>query len=249
MGFSASVDPNVEQAREEVQSGGGSFRPLPKGKYSATIVPLGDDKSFEVVDFSPNNPAYAGKKALRVKVRIVDDSPTGAKRTFFARVPLFSRYAPSQKNPAGAAARGYFDFFEKAIGVPTEQVLKGILPGPEALLGKRISITLSDPIAPDKWNELGSNEVAFWDAAGSVASTPTGAPNAPWLDEHGNLRPDWVSSTPSASAPAGAPSAPADVWATPSTPAAAQQAPADPWGAVPAEDPVLAAAAAQGGSY
>lgn len=247
-GFTAQVDQNAAEAREEAQGGGGSFPPLPKGKYQAVLVPLDNEKNFEVVDFAPNNPAYAGKKALRLKVRIVDDSPTGAKRTLYSRIPLFTRYAPSQKNPAGASARSYFSFWEKSIGVPTEQVLKGILPGPEALLGKRISITLGDPKAPDKWNELGSNEIDYWDAAGSVASTPTGAPNAPWLDEHGNLRSDWVSSTTTASAPATAPSAPADVWATPSAPAE-QQAPADPWGVVPAEDPVLAAAAAQGGSY
>jgi hypothetical protein len=241
--FIADVGTDAAAAAKEAAANSGKFAPLPKGKYQATIVPLKDGGDlFEVVPFSTGKPEYAGKNAVRVRVRIVDESPTGAKRTFFERIPLFSRYAPSQKNPQGAPVRTYFDFFA-AVGYTEEQILSGKLANVESILGKRVTITLSDPIMPDEHNELGSNEVAFWGPAGDVNQTPRridGVPVANWLDAHDNLLPGTVANQVAAAGAAvnaaTAPAAPPQWGAAPAAaPAAAPQ-----WGAAPAAAPAAA---------
>ena len=202
-GFTAEVDANVDEAYEASQSSGDrSFAPLPKGRYQAVIVPLKKDGSqlTEVAPFGGQG-ANASKKILRVAFKIVEDSPTGKNRWFSARVPMFTRYAPSQKNPAGASARGYWDFWTKFVGRPVDEAKSGSFQvGSRELMGLRGTITLSEPVAPDKWNELGSNEVSFFDAADADTSkTPLRIPGksvAPWLDADDNLLPDWTPSTP-----------------------------------------------------
>lgn len=253
-GFNATVDPNVQTAYDEANSGGnGKFPPLPKGKYQAVIVPLAPKKqqNFEVVPFSPKDSAYAGKNVLRIRVQVDANSPTGKGRSFNVRVPLFSRYKPNEKNPQGAAARMYFDFFEKVVGATKEQVLSGQLPGWEAIAGKPLTITLSDPIMPDDWNELGSNNVDFVDAPtpGNYAATPLrqpGVPVAPWLDADDNLL-QGVQAGGAVAAQQAPPAAPGG-WGGAPAPQTAPAVPNGAWGTTPPPaDPTLAAAAATAG--
>jgi hypothetical protein len=221
--FTADVDANASEALKEAQSGGdGKFPPLPKGEYQATIVPLKKDGDrMEVVDFGGTG-ANAKKKVLRVAVKISDDSPTGKGRIFFVRVPMFSRYAPNEKHPQGAPARGYFDFFGKGLGVSDEALTSGNLGiGPDQILGKPINIVLSEPQLPDDYNPLGFNEVSFFNKPGP-ANTPVrqpGVPVAPWLDADDNL---IAGVAPGQTVPGGA--------------AAAAAAPVDPWSAPTEQD-------------
>ena len=214
--FTAEVDPNAAEALAEANSGGnGKFPPLPRGEYRGTIVPLKSDGSqrVEVTNFGGTG-GNANKKVLRVAIKIAADSPTGAGRIFFTRVPLFSRYAPTQKNPQGAPARNYFGFFG-ALGVSEEALLSGNIGiGPDQILGKPINFTLGDPQAPDQYNPLGFNEVGFFNKPGP-ANTPVrqpGVPVAPWLDAEDNLIEGYAPGAPAQPQPA----APAvDPWATP----------------------------------
>jgi hypothetical protein len=226
MGFKAEIDANAAEAAEQAANGGdGSFKPLPQGKYQATVSDFGGDG------------ANAHKKVLNVGFRIVDESPTGRGRVFFARVPLFSRYAPNAKHPEGAVARAFWDFWEKAMGVDRAHILAG---GelPENIGGRPLTITLGSPIPPDRYNPLGSNEVDYYDAPGSLEATPAGPVNVPWLDAHGNLDPTFGGGSPAAAAQA-APAASANPWQTPAAPAFPGQVvpgtqpaaqPTSPWG-------------------
>jgi hypothetical protein len=189
--FQASVDPNAQAALDEARSGGdGKFPPLPRGEYRATVVPIKKDGSVRVEPgkYAKTGP-NAGKDVVRVAVKINDDSPTGKGRIFFIRVPLFSRFAPNEKNPQGAPARMYFDFWG-ALGVSDEALTSGNLGiGPDQMMGKGINIVLGDPQVPDSYNPLGFNEVAFVNKPGP-ANTPTrqpGVPVAAWLDADDNL--------------------------------------------------------------
>lgn len=188
--FQADVDPGAQDALNEARSGGnGKFPPLPKGEYRGTIVPLTKDgKRTEVTDFGGTGP-NGKKKVLRIAVKIAPDSPTGAGRTFFARVPLFSRFAPKDGAPVGKPARMYFDFFG-ALGVSDEALTSGNIGiGPDQILGKPINIVLGDPQVPDNFNELGFSEISFFNKPGP-ANTPQrqpGVPVAPWLDANDNL--------------------------------------------------------------
>lgn len=187
--FQADVDQNAAEAFKESQGGSGKFPPLPKGEYRGTIVPLKKDGArVEVTDFGGTG-ANSKKKVLRVAVRINDDSPTGKGRIYFARVPMFSRFAPTEKNPQGAPARNYFGFFG-ALGVSEEALTSGNLGiGPDQILGKPINFTLGEPQVPDQYNELGYNEIGFFNKPGP-ANTPLrqpGVPVAPWLDADDNL--------------------------------------------------------------
>ncbi len=189
MSFQVEVDANAASALSEAQSGGtGKFPPILKGEYQATVVPLKEGTRVEVVPFGGSGP-NSKKNVLRVAVRIADGSPLGAKRQLFIRVPLFTRYAANEKNPQGAPARLYFDFWS-AMGATDEDLVAGRLPEPDAFMGKPLGIVVSDPIEPDKWNPLGSNEVSFVNKAGNVAASPRRANGqilAPWLDANDNI--------------------------------------------------------------
>ena len=213
-GFIAEIDPRAEEAAQEAASGGnGTFPPLPAGKYQATVVDIEGVKDFG------GTGANSQKKVLKVQLRIVDNSPTGARRTYFDRVPLFTRYAPNEKNPAGAPARGFWDFFEKAVGWPRERLIANDLPGVADIQGKQITVTLSAPLPPDSYNPLGFNEVSFYDAAGDVSSTPTNPVSVPWLDATGNLAGGVAPAAPAAPQQSAAPAAP-PVWGVPQAPVA-----------------------------
>ncbi len=255
-GFSATVDQQIASTYDEAASAGnGKFPPLPKGNYQAKIVPLSpkNNELFKVEPFNTKNPAYNGKNVLRLRVQIDAESPTGKNRSFNVRIPLFSRYAPSEKSPQGAVAKMYFDFWEKVAGASKEQVISGNLPGWEVLANRAMTISISDPKVPDQWNELGSNEIAFVSApTGNYAATPVrvpGVPVAPWLDANDNLI--AAPQVAALQAPAGAPAwgvsatdAAAAVAAIPAgvgAPAWSPQQSAAAWG-VPAQQPQVAPA-------
>lgn len=226
-GFAVQTSANAQALMEDALSGRG-FAPLPKGQYQVTIVPVKKDPltKVEIVPFS-KKPEYAGKQAVRIAVRIVDESPTGAKQHFFDRIPLFHSFAPSQKYPQGAPAFSHFQFFS-ALGVSKEDLAAGILPGPDEIMGKRISIFLGEPKEPDQYNELGSNEITGYGAPGDLERTPTltpGVPVAKWLDANGNLIPGYSSGAATAAAPA-TPGVPA--WGGPAAAPAAAPA-GSPW--------------------
>ena len=246
-GFVAEITGNVDELFDEANSGGGgSFPPLPAGRYQAIVVPLKKDGSqlTEVADFGGSG-ANAHKKIVRVAVRIVDESPTGAKRQYFCRVPLFTQYA------SGKAARGYFGFFG-AMGATEEQLKKGQLPGPDDIIGKRLTITLSEPTEPDKWNPLGSNEVAFFNPAGSLVDTPKivpGKPVADWLTPEGELTDEYLAANGDPSE-AGATGTPQQSWEKPGASPWAQPggaAGASPW--AQQGDSALQAAANSGATF
>lgn len=216
-GFIAEIDAHAEEAAKEAATGGGDFPPLAPGKYQAIV-----EKVIKVQDFGGTG-GNAKKKVVRLQFKIVDDSPSGAKRVFFDRVPLFTRFAPNAEHPQGATARGFWDFWGKAIGIPQDQLILGNLPGPEGIQGKQVTITLGKPLAPNDYNPLGYNEISFYDAAGDVNASPTHGPAAaltPWLDADGKLiggatpavRPAAAQAVP-ATAPAwGAPATEAPAW-------------------------------------
>lgn len=191
MSFAVETDQYAAEALAESQTGNGKFPPLPRGEYQVVVVPLKKDdatKRVEVTDFGGTG-ANGKKKVLRVALQVVDDSPSGAKRVFFVRIPLFTRYAPTDKHPKGAPAKAYFDFW-KALGVSEEDLVAGKLLEVNEMMGKRLGVTISDPIEPDKYNPLGSNEVSFYNKAGDPQTTPRrkeGEPVAPWLTPSDDL--------------------------------------------------------------
>lgn len=237
-GFQTELDPQAAKAAEEAAAGGnGSFPPLPSGKYQVTIAKV--EKLEDYANSGPN----AKKKVVRLRFRIVDHSPTGKGRVIFGRVPLFSRFAPNEKHPEGASAKGFWDFWEKSMGVDRAYILTG-QPLPSDIQGKALTITVSAPKPPDSHNPLGSNEVDYYDAAGDVNATPVrqpGVPVAPWLDANDNLLPGFSGGAPAApGAPAAAPAAPAAPPAWGAVPAVPPAAPA--WGAPQAAAPAAPAA-------
>jgi hypothetical protein len=209
MGFVAEIDQETAQAGALPAAGSGDFPPLTQGKYQARVT-----KVEGVADFGGTGD-NSKKKVVKIRVDILEDSPNGAKRVYFPRIPLFTKFA------SGKDATAFGGFWRDAIGWPQEKLLAGDMPGPEDILGKQITITLSAPKAPDDYNPLGYNEVSFFSAAGDINATPTAPVKAAWLTAEGKLNPDWA--PPVAGAPA------------------AQQAPATPpaWGApAPAAAPV-----------
>lgn len=141
----------VDSRADDLVRQASSYGLLPAGRYQATI------KAAEVVPFAKSG-RYEGKNALSVQLRIIDGSPVGAGRVFFVRVPLFQRFLPTDKNPQGAIASLYFNFF-LALGVSKEDVAKGKLPSLEELGGKRVGFQMKVQ-EPDQWHDDKWNEVA-----------------------------------------------------------------------------------------
>lgn len=222
-GFQVEVDAQAAEAMAEAREGSGKgFPPLPKGAYQATVVPLKKDGDRMKVEEWGGTGPNSKKKVLRIMTRIVDGSPTGAKRHHSIRVPLFTRFAPKNGDPVGKPARLYFDFFG-ALGVSDEDLAAGRLPGPDQILGKAIEIVLGEPQVPDNFNPLGYNEVSFVNKAGSIDSTPRrqpGVPVAEWLDANDNLIAGAVPGPAQAETSTAAPSV--NPWATQT---AAEEAP------------------------
>lgn len=226
--FQVEVDNRAAEALVEAQSGGGKFPPGLKGEYQAHVVPLKKDGDRVQVQNFGGSGANAKKKVLRVAARVIDESPALAKRQFFLRVPLFTRYAPTERNPQGAPARMYFDFW-RALGVADDDLVAGRLPDVDYIMGRRIALVLSEPLEPNEWNPLGYNEVSFVNKAGNVSTTPVRKPGesvAPWLTPDDDIIEGYEFQTPAAQALYGG------EWAQPA--AAAQQA-APSWGQAPAE--------------
>lgn len=246
--FAVQVDANAAAAAEESSNrGSDGFLPLPQGKYQAFVEKFLEVQPFTKDQSSPN----FGKQVARFQLKIVAESPTGKNRTYFLRVPLFTRYAPSQKSPEGAPAQMYFDFFGDVAGATREQLIQGQVPSPNEIGGKKLTITLSQPIKPDAYNPKGFNEVSFVGAPGDIAATPTTKVMVPWLDDHGNVVDGWgpTAAGQAPATPAGPPTppstpayggAPAPAAAPAYTPGAAPQAPAAPT-AAPAYTPPAAA--------
>lgn len=175
------TDAAAEELLEESQRGG-SFELLPKGWYEGTV------KKVEVVDFAKSGKYNEqGYKALNVQLRIIDSSEVGAGRVFFLRVPLFQRYLPTAKNPQGAVAQTYFDFF-LAMGFTKEQVAKADVKIDQAALGgKAIGFSLTVKEA-DEWNDAPYNEVGYVRESREPAKTsavgnafaPQAGAESPW---------------------------------------------------------------------
>lgn len=192
MSFNAQIEGDYIASSEAVaeRSGGGSFVPQLQGRYQAVVK---ENKGVE--DFAKSGP-NAGKQAVRLRVDILPDSPTGAKRVYFVKIPLFNKFAPTEKNPEGADAWMFTNFFERVMGVSREDIKAG-KPLPSNVEGKRLTIILSKPKAPDQWNELGSNDVSDVDAPDAdFSKTPIRRPGvavAPWLTPDDQLIPDHPS--------------------------------------------------------
>jgi len=197
--FQGQIDENAaaaaQTAREALPSG--DFPPLPGGPYQAIVVA---NKGVEPFTKDPNNANY-GKDVVRLQVQIDDNSPTGAKRTEFVRVPLFSRFAPNpnaktdEGKTIGSSARMFWNFFEDVMGMTTEQIISGQLRSD--VEGKALTIVLSKPKQPDNYNPLGFNDIDGVGAPhGNFDKTPIVPPGhaaAPWLTPDNQLIPDHSS--------------------------------------------------------
>ena len=182
MGFTAEA-PLSEQDIKDAEAADG-FAPIDAGNYDVTIT------GMELKHYGAEA-KNAGKPYINVKLRIVEDSDKYAKRVLFAQVPLFSRWAPTPKSPAGAVTN-YFQFFS-AVGVSRAQIASGQnLPGMDELGGKRISVYVQKR-EPDERNPQGSNQV------GRFSESKTQGSSAVPADV-------WGPATPSAPTPS------QDVW-------------------------------------
>lgn len=181
-----SLDLDIQITEDDIKAAeeaGNSFALLPKNTYHGTISKA-ELKTYEKGD-------YKGRHYLNVTLRISENSEVGAKRTFFYKVPLFGRWNPSQKHPAGYPT-GLFEFYT-ALGVEKAVIALGKgLPGPAEIQGKPISFYLTVKGADgeyhkEPWNDVssvsafkGSTPSAVQEIAGDVWNTP--APAAPAAD-------------------------------------------------------------------
>lgn len=216
MSFEAQIDQHAAQAAEAAAArttSSGDFPPVPGGAYQVVIT-----SNEGVDDFAKDssNRNY-GKKVVRLRVDILPDSPTAAKRVYFGRVPLFTRFAPNpeakeqESRTLGASAWQFWSFFEKVMGVSRDDIIAG-RPLPSNVEGKRATIILSKPKAPDANNPLGFNEIEDWDAPhADFEKTPKRVPGlavAPWLtpdDEPKTDHPAYLKLNGNAPVGAGAP--------------------------------------------
>ena len=222
MGFIAEIDAETAAGKPlESGSGGGDFPPLTKGKYQMTVRKVVKRDVFGGT--GPNGQ----KPVLKLEVQIVEDSPTGKNRVYFPRVPLFTKFAPNEKHPTGAANLAFTGFWRDAMEWPEEKLRAGELPDENYILGRQFTGVLGAPKPPDQWNPLGSNEIDFYEKAGDVNATPTAPPRVPWLTAEGKLVEGYVAPVagqapaPQAYTPPPAPGAPAaPAYTPPSTPPA-----------------------------
>jgi hypothetical protein len=176
--MSLNLDTQItEDDIKAAEAASSSFALVPKGTYHGTI------SKAEVKTYEKGN--YAGKHYLNITLRIAENSEVGAKRTFFYKVPLFGRWNPSAKHPAGYPTN-LVDFFT-ALGVEKAVIALGKgLPGPAEIQGKPISFYLTvkdaDDYHTEQWNDVssvsafkGSTPSAVKDIAGDVWNTPAAA--------------------------------------------------------------------------
>lgn len=198
MTFTAEIDAQADEAyaHSNEERGNGEFPPLPLGWYPALIV---ENKGVEELTSDTTNRNH-GKNVVRVQVRILDESPTGAKRSFFVRVPLFSRWAPNPTATNEISKRDgwpvdmFWHFFEKVMGMSLDEIKTGKLRSD--VEGKYLLIKLGKPKVPDEHNPLGSNEIedvaAFNNDYTKVPRINPNVPIAPWLTAEGTLNPAWT---------------------------------------------------------
>jgi len=199
MSFTPEIDDYAAQAAEKAAEAlpSGDFPPVPKGPYQVVIL---ENRGVEELTKDTSKANY-GKKVVNLHVQVVPDSPTAAGRHYFVRVPLFSRFAPNpnakneEAKTIGAPARMFFNFFQNVMGVPLEHILAK-KPLPSEVAGKRMTLILGAPKAPDQHNALGSNEIDGVDAPyDTFEKTPVllpGATVAAWLTPEGGLSPNWT---------------------------------------------------------
>lgn len=197
-----SLDAEVQSGAVKAAKESNNFAPLPKGNYDVTIV-KGEVKVYE-------KGTYKDKRYLNLQLKVVDNAPVGKGRIVFAKVPLFSNWAPSAKYPDGYPTN-YAEFF-LAIGVPEEQVEAGRgLPGPSEFGGKRLSVYVNVRPADD-FNDSEYNEV------GRISAPKAGTPSAVAEVAGGDVWGTAQNPTPAPAEPAAA-----SVWDTPPQPSAALQ--------------------------
>lgn len=199
MSFTPEIDEYAAQAAEKAAEAlpSGDFPPVPKGAYQAIIL---ENRGVEELT-KDQTKANFGKKVVNLHVQILQNSPTAAGRHFFVRVPLFSRFAPNpnakndEAKTIGAPARMFFNFFQNVMGVPLDDILAK-KPLPSNVEGRRLTIIMGAPIAPDQYNPLGSNQIDGVDAPeDDFSKTPVlqpGATVAAWLTPEGGLNPNWT---------------------------------------------------------
>jgi len=130
------------QAVKEESSQG--FDPIPDGDYKATI--------FDVVPGEYASEANKGRPKFDVQFRIAEGEYLN--RRLFTHIPLFTVWGPTKKNPDGADAFAFYDFFGPVQGKTPKEFraeVKDIvengdgqldLPTPGDLLGKELVITV-----------------------------------------------------------------------------------------------------------
>lgn len=196
--FEAQIDEQADlgYAHSAEERGNGEFPPLPAGWYPMVVV---ENKGVEELTDDTTNRNF-GKKVVRLQVRIVAESPTGANRSFFHRLPLFSRWAPNPHSSNEISRRDgwpvdeFWHFFEKVMGMSLDEIKTGKMRSD--VEGKFLMVKLGKPKAPDEHNPLGSNEIEDFAAPSSdFSKVPRINPNVPvaaWLTAEGTLNPAWT---------------------------------------------------------
>lgn len=118
----------INVSEDTAASAGGDYPAIPGGTYPVTIkkVKLGEYKSG-------NN---QGKPFYNVQFRISDGEYAG--RVLFTMVGLFDKWAPTTKNPQGAANFTMTNFF-KALGYDVKSG-EFVVPSIDELAGQALSI-------------------------------------------------------------------------------------------------------------
>lgn len=198
MTFEAEIDAQADlgYAHSQEERGNGEFPPLPAGWYPMVVV---ENKGIEPLTDDTTNRNY-GKKVVRLQLRVVADSPTGANRSFFHRLPIFSRWAPNPNSSNEISRRDgwpvdeFWHFFEHVMGMTVDAIKLGKLRSD--VEGKFLMVKLGKPKAPDEHNPLGSNEIEDFAApSNDFTKVPRINPNVPvaaWLTAEGTLNPAWT---------------------------------------------------------
>lgn len=139
MGFEIDTTGGVKEGS------GGTFAPLPSGKYQVNIF-----------DTKPgaygNKSANSGRPNVNVQFKIADGQK-GANRRIFQTVGLFLNWAATDKNPAGADNFLFYQFFGAVTGQKDKdfrakvkevgvEKLSTLLPDPDEILGKQVTLDL-----------------------------------------------------------------------------------------------------------
>lgn len=144
----------ISKSAQAEAAAGGSFAPIPAGKYNATIFGV----SREVYGPNSNN---AGREYLKVQYRLSDG--VFENRRLFENVPLFSEWV------GGKTAFAFFSFFT-ALGYDLETEEFDV-PSNAELSGQPINLSVKvkfDDYSQEDRNEVGRH-AAYVEAEGSDA--------------------------------------------------------------------------------